>query len=164
MKTCTTASLQTPPSNILAKQCELAALKYNQTVQQTFFKKRTWVTRQTWRRQKAEHVDCFRAYPLFDEVTKYKQCSVKAGRWISLFLSPTLVVSEWVYLPALVLTASLRPFAIILLGCGKRVNLRHTVGQKRARDISGGTDWTVGFAPALQEESFGYDYYFLAKA
>ncbi len=54
-KTCTAAaaSLQTPPSNILAKQCELATVKHNEATAQTF-KKDTAYRKTT---AGAKHVD-----------------------------------------------------------------------------------------------------------
>lgn len=98
---------------------------------------------------------------------RYKQCSVKAGRRLSLFLSPTLMISEWVYLSALVVPPSLRPSAIISLGCGKVVNPWIAIGWWEARDGTVGI-WLVDalFArPAgrgRSVETFSYD--FTAKA
>lgn len=98
---------------------------------------------------------------------RYKQCSVKAGRRLSLFLSPTLVISEWVYLSALVVRPSLRPSAIISLGCGKVGNPWLAIGWREARDgIVGSRLENVLFArPAgrgRSVETFSYD--FTAKA
>lgn len=130
---------------------ELATLKHSgNTTEQTLITHMGRVVADKRCSRNVKYNGYFRAYPLFDEVMKYKQCSVKAGRWVSLFLSPTLVISEWVYLSALVVPASLRPSTIIPLGCGKLVNPRLAIGHPDARDGNGERGWSTSSLPAPQ--------------
>lgn len=84
---------------------------------------------------------------LFDEVMKYKQF-INRTAGLTVFV-PTAVVSEWVYLSAFVVPASLHPDPPSSpLGCGKLVNLRLAIGYPEARDSTGHSDWKRSSLPA----------------
>lgn len=98
-------------------------------------------------RTNTKHSDYCRAYPLFDEVMKYKQFTNRTAG-LTVFV-PTAVVSEWVYLSAFVVPASLHPDPPSSpLGCGKLLNLRLAIGYPEARDITGHSDWRRSSLPA----------------
>ena len=77
------------------------------------------------------------------------QTALRENELVSLIPSPTVVVSEWVYLPAFSVSASLHPDPpSSRFGCGKRANLRLTIGHWEPRDSIGECDWRTSGLPA----------------
>lgn len=140
VKTCTATSLQTPPSNILAKQWELATLEHNDT---TNTKKNTWVTGQT---AAAEMQNMWIISDL--TLSLMKRWNINSARWkrdggFHYFCPrPWWFQSGFIFLRLSPLRRS-APSTIIPLGCGKPDNPRLAIGHQGARDITGTSDWTM---------------------
>lgn len=167
MKTCTATSLQTPPSNILAKQWELATLgaqRHNKHKTKTH-------THTHGSPEKLLLLKNAKNMCVISELTLslMKRWNINNARWKRDGGFHYFCPRPWCFQSGFISlrSSSLRrsaPSTIIPLGCGKLDNPRLAIGQREARDITGTSDWTMSShaRPTLRGagmEVFGYNSY-----